>query len=233
MVRRDRRSIASSLDLVSPVSALSQSVISCRKRGAEDYIGAYRLSIYTSILLTNGDYSDMLIEVEPRIASQSLFVEVIMPQWFAAQRRPGLRALRSHHRIGQAAPTSIRRRDCQRRGDGRQHRHRPRPLRRRRGARIPRSGNLPATMITDHSAVNAQATALAKKLGVTPADNAVSQSLLKRGEGGTGSARAPAGCGVRPGLHRRAKWPSIRRCSTHSTTCSSHQHPTRSSSSCS
>ena len=35
-----------------------------------------------------------------------------------------------------------------------------------------------ATMITDHSAVNAQAGALATKLGVTPADNAVSQSLL-------------------------------------------------------
>jgi putative membrane protein len=35
------------------------------------------------------------------------------------------------------------------------------------------------TMITDHSAVNAQATALATKLGVTPQDNAVSQSLLK------------------------------------------------------
>jgi len=33
------------------------------------------------------------------------------------------------------------------------------------------------TMITDHRAVNAQAAALAKKLGVTPADNAVSQSL--------------------------------------------------------
>ena len=33
------------------------------------------------------------------------------------------------------------------------------------------------TMITDHSAVNAQATALATKLGVTPKDNAVSQSL--------------------------------------------------------
>jgi len=36
-----------------------------------------------------------------------------------------------------------------------------------------------ATMITDHSAVNAQASALATKLGVTPKDNAVSQSLLK------------------------------------------------------
>jgi putative membrane protein len=35
------------------------------------------------------------------------------------------------------------------------------------------------TMITDHSAVNAQATALAGKLHVTPEDNAVSQSLLK------------------------------------------------------
>ena len=34
-----------------------------------------------------------------------------------------------------------------------------------------------ATMITDHSAVNAQAAALAGRLGVTPADNAVSQSL--------------------------------------------------------
>lgn len=34
-----------------------------------------------------------------------------------------------------------------------------------------------ATMITDHSAVNAQASALATKLHVTPADNAVSQSL--------------------------------------------------------
>jgi putative membrane protein len=34
-----------------------------------------------------------------------------------------------------------------------------------------------ATMITDHAAVNAQAAALATKLGVTPADNAVSQSL--------------------------------------------------------
>lgn len=34
------------------------------------------------------------------------------------------------------------------------------------------------TMITDHNAVNAQAAALAKKLGVTPADNAVSESLM-------------------------------------------------------
>lgn len=32
-------------------------------------------------------------------------------------------------------------------------------------------------MITDHTGVNEQASALAKKLGVTPADNAVSQSL--------------------------------------------------------
>lgn len=35
------------------------------------------------------------------------------------------------------------------------------------------------TMITDHSAVNQQAAALAGRLGVTPQDNAVSQSLLK------------------------------------------------------
>ncbi|HEX9727338.1 MAG TPA: DUF4142 domain-containing protein [Gemmatimonadales bacterium] len=35
-----------------------------------------------------------------------------------------------------------------------------------------------ATMITDHTAVNAQAAALAARLGVTPTDNAVSQSLL-------------------------------------------------------
>ena len=34
------------------------------------------------------------------------------------------------------------------------------------------------TMITDHSAVNEQATALAGRLGVTPRDNPVSQSLL-------------------------------------------------------
>ena len=34
------------------------------------------------------------------------------------------------------------------------------------------------TMITDHSAVNVQAAALAKRLGVTPAENAVSRSLL-------------------------------------------------------
>lgn len=43
-----------------------------------------------------------------------------------------------------------------------------------------------ATMITDHTAVNAQAAALAARLGVTPADNAVSQSLLA----GAAEARA-------------------------------------------
>jgi len=42
------------------------------------------------------------------------------------------------------------------------------------------------TMITDHGAVNAQAAALAQKLGVTPADNAVSQSL----QSGAKQARA-------------------------------------------
>jgi putative membrane protein len=42
------------------------------------------------------------------------------------------------------------------------------------------------TMITDHSAVNAQAAALATRLGVTPKDNEVSESLLK----GASEARA-------------------------------------------
>jgi putative membrane protein len=42
------------------------------------------------------------------------------------------------------------------------------------------------TMITDHSAVNAQASALATKLGVTPKDNDVSRSLLN----GASEARA-------------------------------------------
>jgi len=42
------------------------------------------------------------------------------------------------------------------------------------------------TMITDHSAVNAQAGALAARLGVTPRDNPVSQSLLA----GAAAARA-------------------------------------------
>jgi putative membrane protein len=42
------------------------------------------------------------------------------------------------------------------------------------------------TMITDHSAVNAKAKALAGKLQVTPKDNAVSQSLLR----GAAEARA-------------------------------------------
>jgi putative membrane protein len=41
-------------------------------------------------------------------------------------------------------------------------------------------------MIAGHTAVNTQAAALAGKLGVTPQDNAVSQSLLK----GAGDARA-------------------------------------------
>lgn len=38
------------------------------------------------------------------------------------------------------------------------------------------------TMINDHNAVIEQAAALAKKLGVTPKDNAVSQSLLEGAE---------------------------------------------------
>lgn len=43
-----------------------------------------------------------------------------------------------------------------------------------------------ATMITDHTAVNARAAALAGRLGVTPTDNAVSQSLVA----GAAAARA-------------------------------------------
>ncbi len=43
-----------------------------------------------------------------------------------------------------------------------------------------------ATMIRDHTAVNARAAALAGRLGVTPSDNAVSRSLL------TGAATARA-----------------------------------------
>ena len=42
-------------------------------------------------------------------------------------------------------------------------------------------------MVRDHSAVNEKAAALAKELGVTPRDNATSQSLLK----GAAEARAP------------------------------------------
>lgn len=44
--------------------------------------------------------------------------------------------------------------------------------------RSPEVRKFAATMLADHSAVNAQAAALADRLGVTPADNAVSQSLL-------------------------------------------------------
>jgi putative membrane protein len=43
------------------------------------------------------------------------------------------------------------------------------------------------TMVTDHSAVNEQAAALATKLGVTPKDNPVSQSLLKGATGAKAS----------------------------------------------
>ncbi|HTK55916.1 MAG TPA: DUF4142 domain-containing protein [Gemmatimonadales bacterium] len=44
-----------------------------------------------------------------------------------------------------------------------------------------------ATMITDHSAVNAKAVELATRLHVTPADNAVSRSLV---DGATAAKRA-------------------------------------------
>lgn len=53
-----------------------------------------------------------------------------------------------------------------------------------------------ATMISDHGAVNAQAAALAKKLGVTPADNAVSQSLEKSAKLARTSLEALQGGGV-------------------------------------
>ncbi len=60
-------------------------------------------------------------------------------------------------------------------------------------------GKFAATMITDHSAVNQQAAALAARLGVTPQDNAVSQSLLK------GAADAQAGLkGLRGAAFDRA-----------------------------
>jgi putative membrane protein len=46
-------------------------------------------------------------------------------------------------------------------------------------AKSPAVQKFAATMITDHTAVNQQAAALAEKLGVTPKDNDVSHSLLK------------------------------------------------------
>lgn len=49
------------------------------------------------------------------------------------------------------------------------------------------------TMINDHTAVIGQATALAKKLGVTPKDNAVSQSLLKDAEKTKKALRSKSG----------------------------------------
>jgi putative membrane protein len=51
------------------------------------------------------------------------------------------------------------------------------------------------TMITDHTAVIGQAASLAKKLGVTPADNAVSKSLwsgAKEAEAGLGKVKGAA-----------------------------------------
>jgi putative membrane protein len=46
-------------------------------------------------------------------------------------------------------------------------------------AKAPGVKQFATTMINDHTAVNEKASALAGKLGVTPKDNAVSQSLLK------------------------------------------------------
>ena len=49
------------------------------------------------------------------------------------------------------------------------------------------------TMVNDHNAVISQAAALAKKLGVTPKDNAVSQGLLKDAEKTKKSLRSKSG----------------------------------------
>lgn len=49
------------------------------------------------------------------------------------------------------------------------------------------------TMINDHNAVIAQAAALAKKLGVTPKDNAVSQKLLADAEKTKKALRSKSG----------------------------------------
>lgn len=52
-----------------------------------------------------------------------------------------------------------------------------------------------ARMITDHTAVNEQAAALADRLGVTPRDNAVSQSLREGAEAATQTLGAAEGAG--------------------------------------
>lgn len=49
------------------------------------------------------------------------------------------------------------------------------------------------TMITDHTAVNEQAAALAGRLGVTPSDNALSQTLLKGAAEARGTIEALRG----------------------------------------
>lgn len=48
-------------------------------------------------------------------------------------------------------------------------------------------------MVTDHTGVNGQATALAKKLGVTPEDNPTSRSLKEGGEKNVASLEALKG----------------------------------------
>jgi len=75
-----------------------------------------------------------------------------------------------------------------------------------------------ATMITDHTAVNAQAAALAGRLGVTPLDNAVSQSLMT---GRPRPARRSSRFGAVPSTGRTwtARWPTTRPCSTRWTPC--------------
>ena len=80
--------------------------------------------------------------------------------------------------------------------------------------------NFASMMVRDHTGVNEKATALAKKLGVTPKDNAVSQSL----ESGAKEAKAkldPSRGRTSTGPTSSARSPTIRRCSTPSTRRSS------------
>ena len=59
------------------------------------------------------------------------------------------------------------------------------------------------TMIADHTAVNKQATALAKKLNVTPEDNYVSRQLKSSADQATSSLQGKSGSGLRQGVHRQ------------------------------
>ena len=56
-------------------------------------------------------------------------------------------------------------------------------------------------MVTDHTAVNEQAAALAQRLGVTPEDNDVSRSLRNGAAEARRNLEGLAGRPVRQGLH--------------------------------